>query len=94
MAYAPINRARALIICTRPQDFAPSRVYAAACYLETLANVSSASRRMQPTTSLLQSEIIVEMEIRDVHCATIWRTTGWALHEFSDQAVLDAEHNV
>ena len=38
MAYAPINRARAPIICTRPQDYAPTRVYAAASYLETLAN--------------------------------------------------------
>jgi hypothetical protein len=41
MAYVPINRARALIICTRPQDYAPSRVYAAAFYLETLANATA-----------------------------------------------------
>jgi len=33
-----MTSARALIICTRPQDYAPSRVYAAASYLETLAN--------------------------------------------------------
>jgi len=33
-----MNRARAVIICTRPQDYAPTRVYAAASYLETVAN--------------------------------------------------------
>ena len=41
MAYVPINRARALIIRTRPQDYAPTRVYAAASYLETLANATA-----------------------------------------------------
>jgi len=41
MAYVPMNRARALIICTRPQDYAPTRVYAAASYLETLANATT-----------------------------------------------------
>jgi len=41
MAYAPMNRAHALIICTRPQDYAPTRVYAAASYLETLANAKA-----------------------------------------------------
>jgi len=24
MAYVPMNRARALIVCTRPQDYAPT----------------------------------------------------------------------
>jgi len=38
MAYVPMNRARALIICPRPQDYAPTGVYAAARYLESLAN--------------------------------------------------------
>ena len=28
MAYVPMNRARAQIICTHPQDYAPTRVYA------------------------------------------------------------------
>jgi len=41
MAYVPMNRARAQIICTRPEDYAPTRVYAAACYLETLANTTA-----------------------------------------------------
>ena len=41
MAYVPMNRARALIICTCPQDYAPTRVYAAASYLETLANATA-----------------------------------------------------
>ena len=41
MANVPINRARALIICKRPQDYAPSKVYAAACYLESLANATA-----------------------------------------------------
>ena len=36
--FVPMTRALALIICTRPQDYAPTRVYAAASYLETLAN--------------------------------------------------------
>ena len=38
---APMNRARALIICTRPQDYAPTRVYAAASYLETQVNATA-----------------------------------------------------
>ena len=33
MAYVPMNRARALIICTRPQDYAPSRLPEAVAYL-------------------------------------------------------------
>ena len=41
MAYVPMNRARALIICTRPQGYAPSRVYAAACYLEAPENATA-----------------------------------------------------
>ena len=41
MAYVPVNRTRALIICTRPQDYAPSRVHAAACYLEALENATA-----------------------------------------------------
>jgi len=41
MPGVPINRTRALIICARPQDFAPSRVHAAASYLETLANATA-----------------------------------------------------
>ena len=40
MPGVPINRTRALIICARPQDFAPSRVHAAS-YLETLANATA-----------------------------------------------------
>jgi len=35
------RRARALIICTRPQYYAPSRVDAAARYLEALANATA-----------------------------------------------------
>jgi len=35
MAYVPMNRTRALIICTRPQDYAPSRLREAArCLLD------------------------------------------------------------
>ena len=33
MAYVPMNRARALIICTRPQDYLPGRLREAARYL-------------------------------------------------------------
>ena len=33
MAYVPMNRTRALIICTRPQDDAPARLREAARYL-------------------------------------------------------------
>ena len=40
MANVPINRARAPIICTRPQDYAPSRVHAA-WYLESLTNATA-----------------------------------------------------
>ena len=36
-----MNRARALIICTRPAGLAPSRVYAAACYLEAPENATA-----------------------------------------------------
>jgi len=38
MASVPMNRARALIICTYPENFAPTKIYAAACYLEALEN--------------------------------------------------------
>jgi len=41
MPSVPMNRARALIICTRPQDYAPSRVHAAAWYLESLENATA-----------------------------------------------------
>ena len=35
MAYVPMNRTRALIICTRPQDYAPARLREAArCLLD------------------------------------------------------------
>ena len=40
MASVSMNQARALIICTRPQDYAPSRVHAAAWYLESLENAT------------------------------------------------------
>jgi len=41
MAYVPMNRTRALIICTRPQDYAPSRLHTAARYLEVQANATA-----------------------------------------------------
>ena len=41
MSHVPMNRAWALIICTRPQYYAPSRVHAAACYLEALENATA-----------------------------------------------------
>ena len=41
MAYVPMNHARALIICNRLQDYAPTRVYAAASYLEALENATA-----------------------------------------------------
>ena len=40
MGSFPINRTQALIIFT-PQDYAPSRLQAAACYLEALANATA-----------------------------------------------------
>ena len=41
MAYVPMNRTRALTICTRPQDYAPSGVHAAVHYLEILVDATA-----------------------------------------------------
>jgi len=52
MPYAPMNCARALIICMRPQDYAPTRVYAAACYLEALENATAEDLGLAKTAHL------------------------------------------
>jgi len=49
-----MNRTRALIICTRLQDYAPSRVHAAACYLEALANATAEELELAKQAHFLQ----------------------------------------
>ena len=46
MAYVPINRTRALIICTRPQDYAPARLRLAARYLLDRPDTTEEERRL------------------------------------------------
>jgi len=46
MAYVPINRARALIICTRPQDYMPARLREAARYLLDRRDATGEERRL------------------------------------------------
>ena len=46
MAYVPINRTRALIICTRPQDYAPARLREAARYLLDRRDTTEEERRL------------------------------------------------
>ena len=46
MAYVPINRTRALIICTRPQDGAPAGLREAARYLLDRRDATEEERRL------------------------------------------------
>ena len=46
MAYVPINRTRALIICTHPQDYAPARLRLAARYLLDRPDTTEEERRL------------------------------------------------
>ena len=46
MAYVPINRTRALIICTRPQDYAPARLREAARYLLDRPDATEKEKRL------------------------------------------------
>jgi len=46
MAYVPMNRARALIICTRPQDYLPGRLREAARYLLDRKDATEEERRL------------------------------------------------
>jgi len=46
MAYVPMNRTRALIICTRPQDYAPARLREAARYLFDRRDATEEERRL------------------------------------------------
>ena len=51
MAYVPIKRTRALIICTRPQDYAPARLREAARYLLDRRN---ATEERRPATEAIE----------------------------------------
>ena len=46
MAYVPMNRTRALIICTRPQDYAPARLREAARYLLDRRDTTEEEQRL------------------------------------------------
>ena len=46
MAYAPMNRTRALIICTRPQDYAPARLRLAARHLLDRPDTTEEEQRL------------------------------------------------
>jgi len=46
MAYVPINRTRALIICTRPQDYLPARLREAARYLLDRRDATEEEKRL------------------------------------------------
>jgi len=46
MAYVPMNRTRALIICTYPQDYLPGRLREAARYLLDRKDATDEERRL------------------------------------------------
>jgi len=46
MGSVPINRTRALIICTRPQDYAPARLREAARYLLDRRDATEEEKRL------------------------------------------------
>jgi len=46
MAYVPMNRTRALIICTHPQDYLPGRLREAARYLLDRKDATDEERRL------------------------------------------------
>jgi len=46
MAYVPMNRARALIIVTRPQDYLPGRLREGARYLLDRKDATEEERRL------------------------------------------------
>jgi len=46
MAYVPMNRTRALIICTHPQDYLPARLREAARYLLDRRDATEEERRL------------------------------------------------
>jgi len=46
MAYVPMNRARAPIICTRPPDYLPARLREAAPYLLDRKDATEEERRL------------------------------------------------
>jgi len=46
MAYVPMNRARALIICTRLQDYMLARVHEAASYLSGRSDATEEEWRL------------------------------------------------
>jgi hypothetical protein len=52
MAYVPMNRARALIIVTRPQDYLPARLPEAARYLFDRKDTTEEERR--PATEAIE----------------------------------------
>lgn len=47
MAYVPMNRVRALLICTHPKDYALMRVREAAKHLLARARSSSANKALE-----------------------------------------------
>ena len=46
MAYVPMNRIRALIICTHPQDYLPGRLREAARYLLDRRDATEEEKRL------------------------------------------------
>jgi len=46
MAYVPMNRTRALIICTRPQDYTSARLREAARYLLDRRDATEEEKRL------------------------------------------------
>jgi len=46
MAYVPMNRTRALIICTHPQDYAPARLRESARHLLDRKDATDEERRL------------------------------------------------
>ena len=71
MAYVPMNRTRALIICTRPQDYSPSKVYATACYLETLANATAEELELAKRAHLFLQQARRELPERKPAAETV-----------------------
>ena len=51
MGAVPINRTRALITCTRPQDYLPGRLREAARYLLDRKDATEEERRLAPRRS-------------------------------------------
>jgi len=68
MAYVPMNRTRALIICSRPQDLSPARLPEAARYLLDRKDATEESARSYPVEDRTNLEVHGLETAEGTHC--------------------------